>query len=79
MTSTRRSILKGTAAALAAPWLARSASAQNWPAKSVRVIIPYPPGGGADTTGRLFFAKLSDALDQQFIIDNRGGAGGTFA
>lgn len=79
MTSTRRSILKGTAAALAAPWLAHSASAQNWPAKSVRVIIPYPPGGGADTTGRLFFAKLSDALGQQFIIDNRGGAGGTIA
>ena len=71
--------MKGTAAALAAPWLARSASAQNWPAKSVRVIIPYPPGGGADTTGRLFFAKLSDALGQHFIIDNRGGAGGTIA
>ena len=71
--------MKGTAAALAAPWLARSASAQNWPAKSVRIIIPYPPGGGADTTGRLFFAKLSDALGQQFIVDNRGGAGGTIA
>jgi tripartite-type tricarboxylate transporter receptor subunit TctC len=74
----RRHILKG-AAALAAPLLARSASAQSWPAHSVRVIIPYPPGGGADTTGRIFFAKLSDALGQSFVIDNRGGAGGTIA
>jgi tripartite-type tricarboxylate transporter receptor subunit TctC len=75
----RRSVLAGTAAALAAPFLSRAAGAQSWPARPVRVIIPYPPGGGADTTGRIFFAKLSEALGQQFVIDNRGGAGGTIA
>jgi tripartite-type tricarboxylate transporter receptor subunit TctC len=76
---TRRRVLTGASAALAAPLLARPASAQAWPTKSVRVIIPYPPGGGADTTGRIFFAKLADVLGQQFVIDNRGGAGGTIA
>jgi tripartite-type tricarboxylate transporter receptor subunit TctC len=76
---TRRRLLAGTAAALAAPLFARPASAQSWPSRAVRVIIPYPPGGGADTTGRIYFAKLSEALGQQFVIDNRGGAGGTIA
>jgi len=79
MTTTRRRVVKGAAAALAAPFLARSASAQAWPTRAVRVIIPYPPAGGADTVGRIYFAKLSEALGQQFVIDNRGGAGGTIA
>jgi tripartite-type tricarboxylate transporter receptor subunit TctC len=77
--TTRRRVLAGGAIALAAPFLIRSASAQTWPTRPVRVIIPYPPGGGADTTGRIYFAKLSEALGQQFVIDNRGGAGGTIA
>src|SRR4051812_30038806 len=79
MKSSRRSVLKGAGATIAAPFLARPASAQTWPARPVRVIIPYPPGGGADTTGRIYFAKLSEVLGQQFVIDNRGGAGGTIA
>src|SRR4051794_9066128 len=79
MKSSRRSVLKGAAATIAAPFLAISASAQSWPTRPVRVIIPYPPGGGADTTGRIYFAKLSEVLGQQFVIDNRGGAGGTIA
>src|SRR5439155_24620924 len=67
-------------ATFAAPFLARPASAQSsWPTRAVRVIIPYPPAGGADTVGRIYFAKLSEALGQQFVIDNRGGAGGTIA
>jgi tripartite-type tricarboxylate transporter receptor subunit TctC len=77
--TTRRALLQGVAATLAAPFLARSASAQAWPARPVKVIIPYPPGGGADTTGRIFFTKLSEVMGQQFVIDNRGGAGGTIA
>ena len=77
--TTRRSVLKGAGAAFAAPLLPTRAFAQEWPARPVRVIIPYPAGGGADTTGRIFFAKLGEALGQQFIIDNRGGAGGTIA
>ncbi|HYH43401.1 MAG TPA: tripartite tricarboxylate transporter substrate binding protein, partial [Burkholderiales bacterium] len=74
---TRRRLLKGAAATLATPFLMRSASAQDWPTKPVRVIVPYPPGGGADTVSRIFFTRLSETWGQQFVIDNRGGAGGT--
>src|SRR5215813_8469389 len=70
----RRTLLMGLAAA---PF-ARSASAQTaWPARPVRVMVPYPPAGGADTTGRILFGKLGADLGQQFVIENRGGAGGT--
>jgi tripartite-type tricarboxylate transporter receptor subunit TctC len=76
----RRHVLKGAAAALAAPTLVTSASAQlAWPNRPVRVIVPYPPAGGADTTARLFFTKLGELWNAQFIIDNRAGAGGTIA
>jgi tripartite-type tricarboxylate transporter receptor subunit TctC len=40
-------------------------------------MVPYPPAGGADTTGRILFGKLGEALGQQFVVENRGGAGGT--
>ena len=40
-------------------------------------MVPYPPAGGADTTGRIVFGKLGEALGQQFVVENRGGAGGT--
>jgi tripartite-type tricarboxylate transporter receptor subunit TctC len=53
-----------------------SAHAQNWPTKSVRFIIPFPPGGPTDIMGRLAADMLSRAYGQQFIPDNRGGAGG---
>jgi tripartite-type tricarboxylate transporter receptor subunit TctC len=54
------------------------ASAQSaWPSRPVRVIVPYPPAGGADTTARILYAKLGETLGQQFVIENRGGAGGT--
>jgi tripartite-type tricarboxylate transporter receptor subunit TctC len=49
----------------------------DWPAKPVRVIVPFPPGGGTDTVARPLTAKLSQLAGQQFVIDNRGGAGGT--
>lgn len=51
------------------------ASAQNWPAKPVRVIVPVPPGQGADIITRLIAERLSTALGQQFVVDNRPGAG----
>jgi len=43
----------------------------------VRVMVPYPPAGGADTTARIIYARLSQDFGQQFAIENRGGAGGT--
>jgi len=53
------------------------AHAQDYPTKPVRLIVPYPPGGGNDTLARLFGAKLTQAWGQQIIVDNRGGAGTT--
>ena len=79
MKATRRKVLTGGGAALSVPFLTRTASAQAWPARPVKVIIPYPAGGGADTTGRILFGRLSEVWGQQFVIDNRGGAGGTIA
>jgi tripartite-type tricarboxylate transporter receptor subunit TctC len=56
--------------------LALHAGAQNYPAKSVRLVVPWPPGGGADVLSRMLSPRLSEALGQQVIIDNRGGAAG---
>lgn len=53
-----------------------AAAAQNYPAKVVRIIVPFPPVGAADLLSRTVGQKLSEALGQQFIIDNRPGAGG---
>jgi len=50
--------------------------AQEWPAKTVKFVSPYPPGGSVDPLARLFAAKLTDALKQQFIVENRTGASG---
>src|SRR5260221_267250 len=52
------------------------ASAEDWPAKSVRFIVPYPPGGGTDVIARIVQHPLSEALKQTIVIENRGGAGG---
>jgi len=75
---TRRDVLKASGAALALAPLAASAQGA-YPARPVRVVIPYPPAGGADTVGRLLFQKLGEMWGAQFVIDNRGGAGGTIA
>jgi tripartite-type tricarboxylate transporter receptor subunit TctC len=73
---TRRTLL----AAMAAAPLANTARAQaDWPNRPVRVTVPYPPAGGADTTARILYAKMGADLGQAFPIENRGGAGGTIA
>src|SRR5687768_1381171 len=53
------------------------ASAQSYPAKTVRVVVPWPPGGSNDIVARIVTQKLTDLVGQQFIVDNRGGASGT--
>jgi tripartite-type tricarboxylate transporter receptor subunit TctC len=60
-------------AGLLTTWMA---SAQEWPAKPVRFIVPYPPGGGTDVIARIVQPRLSEALGQPVVIENRGGAGG---
>src|ERR1700758_5486388 len=73
-TLSRRTLLAGMAAA---PFT-RGANAQaSWPTRPVQVMVPYPPAGGADTTARILYAKAGSMLGQQFVIENRGGAGGT--
>ena len=70
----RRALLAGFAAA---PFIPGASAEAAWPTRPVTVMVPYPPAGGADTTARILYAKLSTILGQQFVIENRGGAGGT--
>jgi len=71
----RREFLQLAGATLATAFSTR-ASAQTWPERTVKVILPYAPGGATDAIGRPWAEKLSQALGQQFVIENRGGAGG---
>ena len=73
-TISRRALLAGLAAT---PFAGAARAQADWPTRPVRVTVPYPPAGGADTTARIVYAKIGDMLGQQFIVENRGGAGGT--
>jgi tripartite-type tricarboxylate transporter receptor subunit TctC len=75
-TRARAFIVLGAALATGQPAIA---SAQAYPTKPVRVIVAFAAGGYADGVARQISQKLSDQLGQQFVIDNRGGAGGTIA
>ena len=55
------------------------AIAQQWPAKPIRLIVPFTPGGSQDVIGRLFAQKVGDALGQQIVVENKAGAGGQIA
>ncbi|MGK7862707.1 Bug family tripartite tricarboxylate transporter substrate binding protein [Falsiroseomonas sp. E2-1-a4] len=76
----RRSLAAGL---LAAPFLGRAAAAQGsapWaPSRPIRLIAPYPPGGGVDTTSRLLAVPMGSFLGQPVIVENRAGAGGSIA
>src|SRR5262249_5595362 len=83
---TRRHAIGLTAAAALAPsgagrMFAQTSSGQvpNWPNRFVRLIVPFPPGGGADAIARIVSARLSETWGQQVIIENRGGASGNLA
>lgn len=73
MPITRRSAL-GVAALLLAP---HAASAQDFPTRALRLIPPYPPGGGTDTVARLLVPHMTARLGQNIVVENRGGAGGS--
>src|SRR4051794_6982411 len=68
----------GFAVALLALGL-HAAAAQDFPSRTITMIVPFPPGGGNDTMARIVASKLSTALRQQVIVDNRGGANGVIA
>jgi tripartite-type tricarboxylate transporter receptor subunit TctC len=70
----RHLLLAGSAAALGLP-NARAQAA--WPAKPVNIVVPFPPGGGTDAFARPLFALINKNTGKQFVIDNKGGAGGT--
>jgi tripartite-type tricarboxylate transporter receptor subunit TctC len=65
-----------TALLLAAPTAALSASAHAYPERPIRVVVPFTPGGGADTVARTVGQKMSEGLGQQMVVDNRVGADG---
>lgn len=74
----RRTLLQSAsaAAALATTGTLPSAFAQSYPGKSIRMIIPFPPGGATDILGRVLAQKLGDQLGQSVVVENRPGAGG---
>ena len=68
----------GAAAGLAAAGRGRAAAqAAPWPSRPIRVIVPYPPGGGSDTIARIIYPRVSARLGQPIVVENRGGATGT--
>jgi tripartite-type tricarboxylate transporter receptor subunit TctC len=75
----RRTFLHLAAGAAALPAVSRFAWAQTYPTRPVRIVVGFPPGGGADITARLIGQWLSERLGQPFIIDNRPGAGSNIA
>jgi tripartite-type tricarboxylate transporter receptor subunit TctC len=76
MKPARRRFLRLTASACVLPALTRVVGAQAYPNRPVRLIVPFGPGGGTDVAGRLIGQWLSERLGQQFVIENRPGAGG---
>src|SRR5437868_14717981 len=79
----RREFLRLGAAAVSAPAVPRFAAAQastsSWPTRVVRLVVGFPPGGGADSAARIAAGRLSELWGQQVVVENKGGAGGNIA
>ena len=75
MITRRRLVQLSAAAALAPSVIGSSARAQTWPSRIIRLIAPFPAGGGTDLVSRIMASRLSELLGQQVIVDNRPGAG----
>jgi tripartite-type tricarboxylate transporter receptor subunit TctC len=72
----RREFMRLAGATLAAGFSREATAQANWPERAVKLILPYAPGGATDAIGRPWADKLSQAFGQQFVVENRGGAGG---
>src|SRR6476469_2757509 len=75
----RRRYIAFCGAAVAAPFLLRGARAQSYPARFVRLVVPFPPGGAVDAAARIIANQLSQMWGQQMVVENKGGAGGNIA
>jgi tripartite-type tricarboxylate transporter receptor subunit TctC len=75
----RREFLHIAAGAVALPSVSRTACAQAWPTRVVRLVVGFPPGGGNDSAARIVANRLSEIWGQQVVVENKGGAGGKIA
>src|SRR5688500_1516727 len=75
--TTRRTFVQWTATAIATAATSRAVWAQQWPAKPIRVMVPFSAGSTSDVLARLLAEALAPALGQSLVVENRGGAGGS--